>query len=54
MPTSAHGFGPARSDTDLFVEVFGARGRHGRSAIGVSSLPHQIPIEIEAIVEISL
>jgi len=38
--------------SDLFVEVFGARGRHARSAIGVASLPHQIPIEIEAVVEV--
>jgi enamine deaminase RidA (YjgF/YER057c/UK114 family) len=40
--------------SDLFVEVFGARGRHARSAIGVGSLPHHIPMEIEAIVEIRL
>ena len=33
--------------SDLFVEVLGARGRHARSVIGVASLPHQIPIEIE-------
>jgi enamine deaminase RidA (YjgF/YER057c/UK114 family) len=38
--------------SDLFVEVLGARGRHARSAIGVASLPNQIPIEIEAVVEV--
>jgi enamine deaminase RidA (YjgF/YER057c/UK114 family) len=38
--------------SDLFVEVFGERGRHARSAIGVASLPDQIPIEIEAVVEV--
>jgi enamine deaminase RidA (YjgF/YER057c/UK114 family) len=38
--------------SDLFVEVLGARGRHARSAIGVASLPHQIPVEIEAVVEV--
>jgi enamine deaminase RidA (YjgF/YER057c/UK114 family) len=38
--------------SDLFVEVFGERGRHARSAVGMSSLPAGIPVEIEAIVEI--
>ncbi|HEV8353723.1 MAG TPA: RidA family protein [bacterium] len=38
--------------SDLFVEVFGERGRHARSAIGVGSLPREMPVEIEAIVEI--
>ena len=37
--------------SDLLVEVFGDRGRHARSAIGVASLPDQIPVEIEAVVE---
>ena len=39
--------------SDLFVEVFGERGRHGRSAIGVGSLPRNITVEIEAIVEVA-
>jgi len=39
--------------SDLFVEVFGEKGRHARSAVGVNSLPFGIPLEIEAIVEIS-
>src|SRR5688572_16748328 len=38
--------------SDLFVEVFGEAGRHARSAVGMSSLPHNIPVEIEAIVEV--
>jgi enamine deaminase RidA (YjgF/YER057c/UK114 family) len=38
--------------SDLFVEVFGDRGRHARSAVGMGSLPSNIPVEIEAIVEI--
>jgi enamine deaminase RidA (YjgF/YER057c/UK114 family) len=38
--------------SDLMVEVFGARGRHARSAVGVGSLPGGIPVEIEAIVEV--
>jgi enamine deaminase RidA (YjgF/YER057c/UK114 family) len=38
--------------SDLFVEIFGEAGRHARSAVGMSSLPHGIPVEIEAIVEV--
>jgi enamine deaminase RidA (YjgF/YER057c/UK114 family) len=38
--------------SDLFAEVFGEAGRHARSAVGMSSLPHNIPIEIEAIIEV--
>jgi enamine deaminase RidA (YjgF/YER057c/UK114 family) len=39
--------------SDLFVEVFGERGRHARSAVGMASLPAGIPVEIEAIIEIA-
>ncbi len=39
--------------SDLFVEVFGENGRHARSAVGMASLPHGIPVEIEAIVEVT-
>jgi len=39
--------------SDLFVEVFGACGRHARSAVGMGSLPMGIPVEIEAIVEVA-
>ena len=38
--------------SDLFVEVFGEHGRHTRSAVGMSSLPGGIPVEIEVIVAI--
>ena len=38
--------------SDLFVEVFGERGKHARSAVGMGSLPNNIPVEIECIVEI--
>jgi len=38
--------------SDLFVEVFGDRGRHARSAVGLGSLPRGIPVEIEVIVEV--
>ena len=39
--------------SDLFVEVFGDRGRHARSAVGMGSLPFNIPVEIEAIFEVA-
>lgn len=38
--------------SDLFVEVFGEKGRHARSAVGMGSLPRGIPVEIEVIVEV--
>jgi enamine deaminase RidA (YjgF/YER057c/UK114 family) len=38
--------------SDLFVEVFGERGKHARSAVGMGSLPNNIPVEIECIVEV--
>lgn len=38
--------------SDLFVHVFGERGRHARSAVGMGSLPNQITVEIEAIFQI--
>ena len=38
--------------SDLFVEVFGERGQHARSAVGMGSLPGGITVEIEAIVEV--
>jgi enamine deaminase RidA (YjgF/YER057c/UK114 family) len=39
--------------SDLLVEVFSEAGKHARSAVGVSSLPLNITVEIEAIFEIS-
>ncbi len=38
--------------SDLLVEVFGERGRHARSAVGMTALPNAIPVEIEMIVEV--
>jgi enamine deaminase RidA (YjgF/YER057c/UK114 family) len=38
--------------SDLLMEVFGERGKHARSAVGMGSLPMQIPVEIEVIVEV--
>jgi enamine deaminase RidA (YjgF/YER057c/UK114 family) len=38
--------------SDLLVEVFGEKGRHARSAVGMGSLPGNITVEIEAILEV--
>lgn len=38
--------------SDLLVQVFGARGRHARSAVGMAALPFNIPVEVEMIVEV--
>lgn len=38
--------------SDLMVEVFGEAGKHARSSVGMSSLPGNIPVEIEMIVEL--
>ena len=35
--------------SDLMVDVFGERGRHARSAVGMGSLPNGQTVEIEAI-----
>ena len=46
MPKVINGF------SDLMVEIFGERGKHARSAVGMASLPVNIAVEIEMIVEI--
>jgi enamine deaminase RidA (YjgF/YER057c/UK114 family) len=38
--------------SDVFVDVFGDRGKHARLAVGVSSLPVNLALEIELIAEI--
>ena len=38
--------------SDLMIEVFGERGKHARSAVGMASLPIGIAVEIELIVEV--
>ncbi len=38
--------------SDLFVEVFGAAGKHARFAVGVNTLPFNVAVEIETVWEI--
>ena len=53
---SATGFngqpGVINGASDLFAEVFGDNGAHARSAVGVSELPLDAPVEVELIVEV--
>ena len=39
--------------SDLLVAVFGERGKHARSAVGMATLPNGIAVEVEIIVEIA-
>ena len=56
MVNSPTGFGDQpeviNGFSDLIVEVFGARGKHARAAVGMGSLPRNIAVEIEMIVEV--
>jgi enamine deaminase RidA (YjgF/YER057c/UK114 family) len=39
--------------SDIFVNIFGERGRHARSTIGASPLPRNALCEIDAIIEVA-
>ncbi|WP_188188686.1 RidA family protein [Nonomuraea sp. SYSU D8015] len=39
--------------SELLVEVFGEAGKHARSAVGVASLPLDVPVEVELIAEVA-
>jgi enamine deaminase RidA (YjgF/YER057c/UK114 family) len=39
--------------SDLILDLWGERGRHSRSAIGVAELPFSFPVEIEAVVKLA-
>jgi enamine deaminase RidA (YjgF/YER057c/UK114 family) len=53
---SAPGFhgqpGVVNGASELLAEVFGDAGAHARSAVGVSELPLDAPVEVELIVEV--
>lgn len=38
--------------SDMMVEIFGEKGKHARSAVGMIALPNNIAVEVEVIVEI--
>lgn len=39
--------------SELILELWGESGRHARSAIGAAELPFDVPVEVEAIVEVT-
>jgi len=53
---SAPGFGDQpiviNGASEFLGEVFGEAGVHARSAVGVSELPKNTPVEVELIVEV--
>ncbi len=38
--------------SDLMIEVFGAAGRHARTAVGVAVMPFNVVIEVEGVFEV--
>lgn len=44
--------GVVNGASELLGEVFGDAGRHARSAVGVSVLPLDAPVEVEVVVEV--
>ena len=54
---SAPGFGEQPKVIDgasgLLISLFGDRGRHARSAIGVAELPFNIAVEVEMVVQVA-
>lgn len=57
MVNSAPGFGSQPSVingfSDLILELFGEAGAHARSAVGMAELPFNLPVEIEAEVQLA-
>lgn len=39
--------------SDLMLKIFGDKGAHSRSAVGTNALPLGVPVEVEAIVELT-
>jgi len=39
--------------SDMMVKVFGEKGKHARAAVGMASLPANMAVEIEVIVEVT-
>jgi enamine deaminase RidA (YjgF/YER057c/UK114 family) len=57
MVNSAEGFNKQpqviNGASDRLVDIFGDRGRHARSAVGMAELPGDIAVEIELIVKVA-
>jgi enamine deaminase RidA (YjgF/YER057c/UK114 family) len=52
MPTFAALPQVMNGASDLMVQVFGEKGRHARSTIGVAELPADAAVEVEAMFEV--
>lgn len=39
--------------SDLLIELFGERGRHARSSVGMAELPMNIAVEVEMVVSVA-
>ena len=56
MVNAAPGFGETpqviHGVSEFYYEVFGEKGVHARSAVGVQALPSDVPVEVETIFEI--
>ncbi len=53
VPTFVDGPKVLNGASDLMVEVFGDKGRHARSTIGVAALPADAAVEVEGMFEVS-
>ena len=57
MVNSAPGFGGesqvANGATALLGALYGERGRHARSAVGVAELPFNIAVEVEMVAQVA-
>ncbi len=52
-PTFADGPKVMNGASDLMVEVFGEKGRHSRSTVGVAALPVEAAVEVEGMFEVA-
>jgi enamine deaminase RidA (YjgF/YER057c/UK114 family) len=52
-PTFVDGPKVLNGASDLMVEVFGDKGRHARSTVGVAALPADAAVEVEGMFEVS-
>ena len=39
--------------SELFIDVFGSAGEHARTAVGATSMPLGVAVEVEAVIEIA-
>jgi enamine deaminase RidA (YjgF/YER057c/UK114 family) len=52
-PTFLEGPKVMNGASDLVVEVFGDRGRHARTTVGVAALPADAAVEVEGVFEVA-